>query len=311
MPPDVVHLDLYRVFEAVARLENVTTAAEELLLSQPAVSQKIRQLENDLGCSLFVRTSRGVHVTAEGEVLYRYAAEGLERFRLGERKLKELLDLDSGEIRVGASDMTLQFCLLPYLEKFHARYPGVKISVTNGPTPETLRLLEQGIIDFGVITEARAASDEAAGDSAGRIPAEGPANRRFPVGQVRDIFVAGSRFRSLAASPLPLRELERLPLICLERSTSTRRYVDRFFASRHTVLSPEFELATSDLIVRFAERNLGIGCVVEDFAADALREHRVWELPLEEPLPPWRICVALGDGPVSPAARQLLDLILS
>lgn len=155
MPPDVVHLDLYRVFEAVARLGNVTAAAEELLLSQPAVSQKIRQLENDLGCSLFVRTSRGVHVTAEGEVLYRYAAEGLERFRLGERKLKELLDLDSGEIRVGASDMTLQFCLLPYLEKFHARYPGVKISVTNGPTPETLRLLEQGIIDFGVITEAR------------------------------------------------------------------------------------------------------------------------------------------------------------
>ncbi len=133
MPPDVVHLDLYRVFEAVARLGNVTAAAEELLLSQPAVSQKIRQLENDLGCSLFVRTSRGVHVTAEGEVLYRYAAEGLERFRLGERKLKELLDLDSGEIRVGASDMTLQFCLLPYLEKFHARYPGVKISVTNGP----------------------------------------------------------------------------------------------------------------------------------------------------------------------------------
>lgn len=131
------------------------------------------------------------------------------------------------------------------------------------------------------------------------------------MGQVRDIFVAGPRFRSLAASPLPLRELERLPLICLERSTSTRRYVDRFFASRHTVLSPEFELATSDLIVRFAERNLGIGCVVEDFAADALREHRVWELPLEEPLPPRRICVALGDGPVSPAARQLLDLILS
>ena len=81
MPPDVVHLDLYRVFEAVARLGNVTAAAEELLLSQPAVSQKIRQLENDLGCSLFVRTSRGVHVTAEGEVLYRYAAEGLERFR--------------------------------------------------------------------------------------------------------------------------------------------------------------------------------------------------------------------------------------
>ena len=305
MPPEAVHLDLYRVFEAVARLGNVTAAAEELLLSQPAVSQKIRQLEEALRCSLFVRTSRGVHLTAEGETLYRYTAEGLERIRRGERKLNELLNLDNGEIRVGASDMTLQFCLLPYLEKFHARYPGVRISVTNGPTPETLRFLEQGGIDFGVVTEGDPSQD-APSDV---FPEKGV--RLFPVGQVRDIFVAGPRFRRLTGAPLPLRELEHLPLICLERNTSTRRYVDRFFASRNTVLSPEFELATSDLIVRFAERNLGIGCVVEAFAAAALQEGRVWELPLEEPLPPRRICVALGDGPVSPAARQLLDLIIS
>lgn len=260
-------LDLYRVFCQVARDKSITLAAQALYLSQPAVSRNIRRLEEELGCPLFVRTPKGVQLTGEGETLFRHVSAGLEQIRQGEKKLYEQVNLESGEICVGASDMTLQFFLLPYLEAFHREYPGVKIHVTNGPTPETIRFLEQGCIDFGIVSEPA----EEAGDFS-----------LTPVGEIRDIFVAGKAFAHLAASPLPLRALEKLPVICLESNTSTRRYIDRFFAENGVVLAPEFELATSSLIVQFARRNLGVGCVVAAFAEEALAAGEVVRVPAGE-----------------------------
>ncbi len=283
-------LDLYRVFCRVARDKSITLAAQALYLSQPAVSRNIRQLEEELGCPLFVRTPKGVQLTGEGETLFRHVSAGLEQIRQGEKKLYEQVNLESGEICVGASDMTLQFFLLPYLEAFHREYPGVKIRVTNGPTPETIRFLEQGCIDFGIVSEPA----EEAGDFS-----------LTPVGEIRDIFVAGKAFAHLAASPLPLRALEKLPVICLESNTSTRRYIDCFFAENGVVLAPEFELATSSLIVQFARRNLGVGCVVAAFAEEALAAGEVVRVPLEKELPPRRICVVRGPAPGAKAAERL------
>ena len=190
-------LDLYRVFVSVARLHSITLAAEELYISQPAVSHSVARLEEALGCRLFARTPRGVRLTSEGETLYPYAAAALEQLALGEKKLTEQLGLESGEICVGASDMTLQFFLLPYLERFHTLYPKIKISVTNGPTPETLRFLEEGTIDFGVVSQpvtdggdclltrsgGKTAAAGGAGTPAGDLPTEKhqhpPVYRRF------------------------------------------------------------------------------------------------------------------------------------
>lgn len=288
-------LDLYRVFVSAARLHSITLAAEELYISQPAVSHSIVRLEEALGCRLFARTPRGVRLTSEGETLYPYAAAALEQLALGEKKLTEQLGLESGEICVGASDMTLQFFLLPYLERFHTLYPKIKISVTNGPTPETLRFLGEGTIDFGVVSQP---------------VTDGGDCILTPVGEIRDIFIASRRFSALEGKPLPLAELEHLPVICLEKNTSTRRYVDAFFAGCGARLTPEFELATSDLIVQFAERSLGVGCVVEAFARRAIAEGTVFRIPTEPDIPPRQICVARSRRPASKAAAALLELIL-
>ena len=291
-----VSLDLYKVFYTVARLQSITRAAEELFISQPAVSQSVARLEQTLGCRLFVRTPRGMRLTGEGETLFRYVSAGMEQLALGEKKLAERLNLDSGEICVGASDMTLQFFLLPHLERFHLLYPGVKIQVTNGPSPETIRLLEQGAIDFGVVT----------------LPVEGGDDLTLtPVGRVRDIFVAGPKFSALARGTQRLSVLAQQPLICLEPNSSTRRYLDGVFAAAGLTLTPEFELATSDLIVRFAQRNLGIGCVVEAFAKEAIAAGQVLPLHLDTPSPPRDICIARSGAPLSRAAERLLHLILT
>ena len=142
------NLEYYKVFYHVAGCGSLTQAAEIMCISQPAVSQAIKQLETLIGGKLFLRTAKGVKLTPEGEVLYKYVKEGYETISLGEKKFRQLLDVDNGEIKIGASDMTLQFFLLPYLEKFHELYSNIRIRVTNGPTPETLEKLEDGRMDF-------------------------------------------------------------------------------------------------------------------------------------------------------------------
>lgn len=292
-----INLEYYKIFYYVAISESFTKAAEELCISQPAVSQSIKLLEESLGSKLFTRVPKGVRLTPEGEVLFSYIKRGYEYILLGEKQFRKMLDMEYGEIRIGASDMTLQFYLLPYLERFHEIYPGIKVSVTNAPTPDTLSLLYDGKIDFGLVSEPFSAKP-------------GIHSRR--VKKIRDVFVAGGKFGHLKKTVLEYKELERLPIICLEQNTSTRRYVNEFLRENGVVLNPEFELATSDMIVRFAIRNLGIGCVVEDFANEAIQSGQLFKLQFDKEIPERHICIITSrQNPISKAAMKLLEMLNS
>ena len=146
------NLEYYKAFYYAAKMGSLTGAAGELSISQPAVSQAMKQLEGALGAKLFVRSSRGIRLTPEGQVLYEYVKSGYEQISQGEKKLSSMISLDYGELKIGASDMTLKYYLLPLLEEYHERFPKIRVTVTNAPTPETLSLLRQGKIDFGGVS---------------------------------------------------------------------------------------------------------------------------------------------------------------
>lgn len=285
------NLEYYKVFYYVAKTGSVTGAAKLLSISQPAVSQAIRQLESNLGTELFFRVSRGVKLTREGQLLFSYVEKGYEQIELGQEKVRQLKNMESGEIRIGASDMTLQYFLLPYLEHFHEQYPDIKVSVTNAPTPETLSLLEDGRIDFGVVS----------------TPFEERKNLEIvQVREIEDIFVAGRRFIAYKNKTMDLQELERLPLICLEKNTSTRSYLDAYLESNGVFILPEFELATSDMIVQFALRSLGVGSVVRDFATDYLESGMLFALRFNKIIPKRHFCLVRSMKiPMAAAAGQL------
>lgn len=285
------NLEYFKVFYYVAKAGSVTGAARELAVSQPAVSQAIRQLESQLGVSLFYRAAKGVRLTREGQLLFSYVEKGYEQMELGLEKLLRLQNMQGGEIRIGASDMTLQYFLLPYLERFHEEYPDIKMVVTNAPTPETLAFLEEGKIDFGVVS----------------TPFEGQKGLEIvPVREIEDVFVGGRRFIAYKNRTLDLQELESLPMICLEKNTSTRSYMDRFLLQSGVKIQPEFELATSDMIVQFALRSLGIGCVVRDFAAEYLESGVLFALRFNKIIPKRKFCVVRSTRmPLSAAAGRL------
>ncbi|HWT76138.1 MAG TPA: LysR family transcriptional regulator [Mobilitalea sp.] len=290
-----IDLEYYRIFYYVAKAGSFTQAGEDLCISQPAVSQAIKLLETNLGSRLFIRIPKGVRLTPEGEVLYNYVQRGYEFMLMGEAKFQKMLDLENGEIRIGASDMTLQFYLLPYLEKFHEKFPKIKVIVTNAPTPETLDFLYEGKIDFGIVSEPFEAKSDIV---------------ITKVREIQDIFVAGSRFNNLNGKILNYKELENLPIICLERNTSTRKYIDEFLQNNNVVLMPEFELAMSDIIVKFAGRNLGVGCVVSDFAHDAISDGTLFELQFDMKIPKRNFCIITGtNNPISTAAKELLAML--
>lgn len=290
-----INLEYYKIFYHVATELSITGAAKKLCISQPAVSQAMKQLEQGLGIELLTRRAKGVSLTRAGTLLFSYIREGYETILTGEKQLEKMMNLEYGEIKIGASDMTLQFYLLPYLERFHQLYPEIKVTVTNAPTPQTIDHLNQGRIDFGVVT----------------MPVE--VDSQFDVFRVRkiqDVFVAGEKFQHLKNCKLSYDILSELPLICLEGKTSTRTYVDEYLHTMNIEVKPEFELATSDMIVQFAMRNLGVGCVVEDFAVKQLESGDLFKLQFQNELPGRDMCLIFDKrATMSVAATKLKEIL--
>jgi Transcriptional regulator len=291
-----VNLEYYKVFYYVVKYNGITAAAEALSISQPAVSQAIKQLEQSVAISLFNRTPKGVRLTKEGAIFYEYIKNGYEKIKMGERRLEEMQNLELGEIKIGASDMTLQFYLLPYLEKFNKKHPEIKIGVSNAPTPATLCNLDKGEIDFGVISG----------------PYEANPNLTFtPVQEIEDIFIAGPAFFHLKDKILDFAQLLNMAIICLEDTTSTRKYMNDYLATKGVILQPEFELAMSSMIVQFVLRNLGIGVVVKDFAKEYIKSGEVIQLQFKECIPKRNFYVVRNEKlQDSVAAARLLDMLL-
>ena len=289
------NLEYYKVFYYVAEYKSLTLAAEALSISQPAVSQSMKLLEEYLGTKLFTRTSRGVRLTPEGKRLHEYIKPGYEKMEQGELMLKRLLNLEAGELHVGASDMTLQYYLLPYLEKYHELHPQIKVGITNGPTPETLQAIEEGKVDIALVSTP---FDKRSGIEV------------IPVREIEDIFVAGNKYSELQGETLEFADIGKYPIISLEKNTSTRRYMDEFLSEDGVMLSPEFELATSDMIVQFAVRNLGIGCVVKDFAKEDIEAGKLFALGFKKKIPKRQICIVINQKvPMSVATKELLNLL--
>lgn len=291
-----VSLDWYKIFYEVAKKRNITEAAQSLCISQPAVSQTIKQLEESLHADLFLRTKKGVTLTKEGEVLHSYISEAMEKIKLGEAKVAEQVNLESGEIRIGSSDMCLQFFLLKYLEEFQKIYPKIKISITNGPTPETIKLLKEDKIDFGLVSEPFELEDKFTS---------------IKVCKIEDIFICGEKYKDLSKQKITLKELEKYPLICLEEHTSTRKYIDERFKENGLECSPKYELATSNLIVDFAKRNFGIGVVVNKFAEEKLSKKEVYKIDIKEKIEPRNICIIKKEKLISKASNELLNFIIN
>lgn len=290
----VSKLDLYKVFCTVGKSESFSQAAKDMYMTQPAVSQAIRQLEKELEIRLFNRTPKGVTLTHDGLLLFEYANSALNLLRIGEEKMVESKNLMAGELRIGVGDTISRYFLLPYLEAFHNSYPQIKFKIFNGTTLELSALLKSGEVDIIICN----------------FPLNDPALELRPCLEIQDIFVCGEKYKSRLTKPLTLTEVAAFPSILLEPKSISRKYVEDYLLTKGIKISPEFELGSHDLLLEFAKINLGIACVTKEFSQEYLTKGLVYEVPLVEEIPQRNIgACSLKSVPLSSAATKFIEMI--
>lgn len=264
------NLSSYYIFYTVAKAGNISKAAKELYISQPAISKSIQKLEESLNCKLFTRSSRGVLLTDEGEILYDHVRDAFSSLDEGERKLKESIDLGVGRIKIGVSSTLCKYILLPYLEDFISQNPHINISISCQSTNETLKLLDDNQIDIGLIGKP----------SANR-------NLEFDsVAEIEDIFVASKEYlKNLKAREISDDEiLEKANLILLDPNNMTRQYIDNYLKDQEIENEETISVSSLDLVIEFAKIGLGVSSVIKQFVLNELKNETLVEIPLKAPL---------------------------
>jgi len=277
----------------VAEHRSFSKAAKALYATQPAVSQAIMNLENELGTRLFTRTSKGVKLTTDGQLLYEYVSSAVRLIESGEKKLSEARDLLSGEMKIGVGDTISRYYLLPYLEKFHQSSPNIKLKVINRTTMDLCNLLKSGEIDIALCN----------------LPIKDPALEIVKCLDIHDIFVCGEKYKNLSLKRNSLADIMNYPLIFLERISNSRQYVEKILATKGLKLQPEIELGSHDLLLEFARFNFGIACVIEEFSLDYLNSKKVYKVSLDEEIPKRAIGFCfLKSVSLSAAAKKLMEI---
>ncbi len=289
-----ISLDSYRVFYYVAQYRSFTKAANVLYSNQPNVTRTIKNLEQSLGCKLFVRSSRSVCLTPEGELLYGYIKIAMEQITSGEAEVMRLKNLQSGTLSIGVSEVALRCFLLPVLKEYRKRYPSVHLKVSNHSTPEAMEAVRTGTVDIAVVT----------------MPKEKlPDVVVKPLREYSETAICGSVFSHLSSEPLSLAEVAQNPIVSLGKGTLSYSFYKTLFAENGLDFTPDMEAATADQILPLVKNNLGIGFVPEAFLRghDGVGVHR---LNLTVQIPKRTICCAHKRGkPLSVAATALETLL--
>lgn len=285
------NLNLYYIFYTVALHKNISGAAKELYISQPAISKAISKLEQSLDVILFHRSSRGVTLTMEGELLFTQVQTAFSAIRHGEEQLKKVNELGISQISIGVSITLCKYVLLPYLQQFVKDNPHIKVTITCHPTMETLRDIDNSVTDIGVVG----------------IPGLPNGLTYIPFREIQDTFVTTDRY----LENLKIRVgndrkaiLNNATFMMLNKENISRKYVDMYLSSHQITMDNIIEINTMDLLIELAKIDLGIACVIKDFVKDELNDHSLTEVSLGRAIPKRKLGLVYKDDTIMTDAMK-------
>lgn len=291
-----IDFELYRIFYVVANHSNITKASEELSISQPAISKSIKNLEEQLGGQLFVRTKRGVTLTEEGKEFYNYIKQAIEYINNAENKFTDLINLETGCIKIGISTTLTKEFLLPYLEEFHSSYPKINIQIITNLTSDLMSKLKNGLIDIVILN----LNDKNYGNDIEIIKCR----------KINDCFVVNNKYGNLINREIALKDLNNYPLILQAKGSNTREFLDNIAKENDIILKPNIELASYSLVAEFSKIGLGIGYVTKEYIKDAIKNKELFELNIKEKIPSRYIGIALSKNHIPNfSTKKLIEII--
>lgn len=291
-----IGFELYRIFYVVAKNGNITRASEELMISQPAISKSIKTLEDQLGGQLFVRTKRGVFLTEEGKIFYNYIKQAIEYISSAENKFSELINLETGCIKIGVSTTLTKEFLLPYLEEFHSLYPKIDIQIDTNLSPVLIHKLKNGLIDIVILN----LNNEDYGGDVDVIKCK----------EVHDCFVVNNKYNDLLNKKVSLKDINKYPIILQMRGSNTRSFFDEFIKNNKITITPNIELASYSLVVEFAKIGLGIGYVTKEYISKELEKGELHVIDLIEQIPSRYLGIAISKNHLPNfSTKKLIEII--
>ena len=275
-----INFELYKVFHEVATTKSISKAAENLLISQPAVTQSIKTLEDQLGGKLFIRTPKGVILTNEGEELYKYIKEGMNYFINGTNKFSSLKNLDSGVINIGATTVISEHYLMPYLDTFHTKYPNVDINIHNDLTDNLIKELRNGNLDIIIIN----------------IPNTNIKDiDTYALTTLQDIFVGNSKYKDKKYNTI--KELLKEDILLQKTPSVTRTNFNNYLKENNLDCTPKMEVVSHSLLTGLTENGFGISLLTKNFIRDKL-ENTLYEIKTKEQLPKRILGYAIKNGTI-------------
>ena len=291
-----IDFELYRIFYVVANYSNITKASEELNISQPAISKSIKNLEEQLGGQLFVRTKRGVLLTEEGKEFYNYIKQAIEFINNAENKFTDLINLETGCIKIGISTTLTREFLLPYLEKFHSLYPKIRIQIITYLTSDLISKLKNGLLDIVILN----LNGNSYGNDIDIIKCK----------KITDCFVVNNKYKDLIDKEISLKDLNNYPLILQAKGANTREFLDNIARENGIILKPNIELASYSLVVEFAKIGLGIGYAIKEYTKETLENKELYELKIKEKIPNRYIGIALSKNHIPNfSTKKLIEIL--
>lgn len=292
-----ISYDYYRIFYYVAKCGSFTQAANLLMSNQPNLTRAIKALEASLGCTLLERSNKGVKLTDEGERLFEDISVAIEHIVAGEERITANKTLQKGFVSIGATEIALRCFLLPILNRYCSKYPGIRIKIVNVSTPQALTMLKGGLIDLAVITTPSESSLEIT---------------ETLLKDFSEVAVCGEAFKALsegeALTPLQLSEY---PIVSLGNKTSTYEFYLKFFTRHGASFSADIEAATADQLLPLIRHNLGIGFVPEEFLDDSIEGRGIYRIPMSVPMPKRSITLIKKKGhTLSLPAKELQRMML-
>lgn len=291
-----INYELYKVFYYVAKTLSFSEAAAELFISQSAVSQSVKVLEKRLNQVLFIRSTKRVSLTKEGEMLFKHIEPAINLISRGENQILNSTPAGGMQLRIAASDTICRYFLVPYLNKFHKSYPEVHIRIINGTSLKCAELLETNQVDLIVANSPNSAL-----------------NNNLNIQDIttfRDVFVAKPDAFPLANRKLTLAELQRLPILMLTKLSTTSAFLHNLFLQHSLDLVPAIELSSNDLLIDLAKIGLGIA-FVPDFCINNISPSELITIETMEEMPERKLVAAYDDTlPLSEPAQFFINLML-
>ncbi|MCI9280883.1 MAG: LysR family transcriptional regulator [Bacilli bacterium] len=261
----MINLELYKVFYAVAETGNITKASEQLHISQPAITKQIKNLENELGTPLFIRTNKGVKLNDCGEKILLNVKQGLTLLNEIEYMTTDYNNCNTGTIKIGTSTSLMKNYLLKHLEKFHHNYPNIILDIYTDPTKDLIKKLKNGNIDMII----------------SKLPHNLDNDLSYKeLGQTKYIFSANPNYFDLKNKTLKPSDLEKLPIILQENPANSRTSVENYFLNNNIIITPKMNIASSNLLIDFIKMGYGIGYVTELFIKEELNNNELIEINL-------------------------------